>query len=93
MATKIQTTDSRTANLTFEDIPNGSMFTEKDFDKPYIKMPIFTLVDMAHRDNEEIMPHQEEEEEFNAIDLYGDPYWFDEDSEVESVNEIYVMIK
>jgi hypothetical protein len=31
------------------------MFTDKDFDRPYIKMPIFTLVDMAHRDNEEIM--------------------------------------
>jgi hypothetical protein len=93
MRTKIQTTDSRTANLTFEDIPNGSMFTEKDFDKPYIKMPIFTLVDMAHRYDEEIMPHQEEEEEFNAIDLYGDPYWFDEDSEVESVNEISITMK
>ena len=91
MATKIQTTDSRTANLTFEDIPNGSMFTEKEFDKPYIKMPIFTLVNMAHRYDEEIVP--QEEEEFNAIDLYGDPYWFDEDNEVESVNEIYITIK
>lgn len=93
MSTKISIADSRTTSLTFEDIPNGSMFTEKDFEKPYIKMPIFTLVDMAHRDNEEIMPHQEEEEEFNAIDLYGDPYWFDEDSEVESVNEISITMK
>jgi hypothetical protein len=91
MRTKIQTTDSRTANLTFEDIENGSMFTEKEFEKPYIKMPIFTLVDMAHRYDEEIVP--QEEEEFNAIDLYGDPYWFDEDSEVESVNEISITMK
>ena len=89
--TKIQTTDSRTANLTFEDIPNGSMFTEKDFGTPYIKMPIFTLVDIEHRDMEEIMPR--EEEEFNAIDLYGNSYWFDNDQEVESVNEIYITMK
>ena len=89
--TKIQTTDSRTANLTFEDIPTGSMFTDKDFDRPYIKMPIFTLVDIAHRDNEEIVP--QEEEEFNAIDLYGNSYWFDYDHEVESVNEIYITMK
>ena len=91
MATKIQTTDSRTANLTFEDIANGSMFTEKDYGKPYIKMPIFTLVDMAHRDNEEIAP--QDEEEFNAIDLYGNPYWFDEDNEVENINEMCITIK
>ena len=91
MTTKIQTTDSRTANLTFEDIHIGSMFTEKDYGKPYIKMPIFTLVDMAHRDNEEIVP--QEEEEFNAIDLYGDSYWFDYDSEVENINEIYITLK
>jgi hypothetical protein len=91
MRTKIQTTDSRTANLTFEDIPNGSMFTERDYDYPYIKMPIFTLVDMAHRDNEEIIP--QEEEEFNAINLYGTPYWFDYDHEVENVNEIYITMK
>lgn len=87
MITKIQTTDSRTANLTFEDISIGSMFTEK----PYIKMPIFTLVDMAHRDNEEIAP--QDEEEFNAIDLYGNTYWFDYDNEVENINEIYVTMK
>ena len=91
MITKIQTTDSRTTNLTFEDIANGSMFTEKDYGKPYIKMPIFTLVDVAHRDNEEIVP--QEEEEFNAVDLYGNSYWFDYDHEVESVNEIYVNLK
>ena len=91
MKTKIQTTDSRTANLTFEDIANGSMFTEKDFGTPYIKMPIFTLVDMEHRDNEEIMP--QEEEEFNAVDLYGNPYWFDYDNEVENINEIFITIK
>ena len=91
MATKIQTTDSRTANLTFEDVPNGSMFTDKDYDKPYIKMPIFTLVDMAHRYDEEIVP--QDEEEFNAVDLYGNPYWFDEDNEVESVNEISIIMK
>lgn len=89
--TKIQTSDLRTTNLTFEDIPNGSMFTDKDFDRPYIKMPIFTLVDMAHRDNEEIMPR--EEEEFNAIELNGMPHWFDYDQEVESVNEIYITMK
>ena len=88
--TKIQTTDSRTANLTFEDIPNGSMFTDKDFDRPYIKMPIFTLVNMAHRDNEEIMP---QEEEFNAVGLNGMPHWFDYDHEVESVNEIFITMK
>ena len=46
--TKIQTTDSRTANLTFEDISNGSMFTDKDFDRPYIKMPIFTYYQQNH---------------------------------------------
>ena len=88
--TKIQTTDSRTANLTFEDITNGSMFTEKEYEKPYIKMPIFTLVNMEYRDNEEIVS---QEEEFNAIDLYGDAYWFDYDHEVESVNEIYITMK
>lgn len=91
MRTKIQTTDSRTANLIFEGIANGSMFTEKDYEKPYIKMPIFTLVDMAHRDNEEIIP--QEEEEFNAVDLYGNSYWFDYDHEVENVNEIYITMK
>lgn len=89
--TKISTTDSRATNLTFEDIENGSMFTEKDFDKPYIKMPIFTIVNMEYRDNEEIVP--QEEEEFNAVDLYGDAYWFDYDCEVESVNEIYITMK
>ena len=88
--TKISTSDSRTANLTFEDIPNGAMFTEKDCGKPYIKMPIFTLVDMAHRDDEEIVP---QEEEFNAINLYGEPLWFDYDEEVESVNEIHITMK
>lgn len=91
MMTKIQTTDSRTANLTFEDIPNGSMFTEREYTKPYIKMPIFTIVNMEYRDNEEIVP--QEEEEFNAIDLYGDPYWFDYDHEVESINEISITMK
>ena len=89
--TKISTTDSRTANLTFEDISIGSMFTEKEYEKPYIKMPIFTLVNMEYRENEEIVP--QEEEEFNAVDLYGDPYWFDYDHEVESVNEIYITMK
>lgn len=88
--TKIQTTDSRTANLTFEDIPNGSMFTEKDFGNPYIKMSIFTLVDITHRDNEETIS---QEEEFNAVGLDGTPYWFDYDCEVESVNEIYITMK
>ena len=92
MITKIQTTDSRPATLTFEDIPNGSMFTEKDYEKPYIKMPIFTLVDMAHRyDEESIMP--QDEEEFNAVDLYGNQYWFDYDNEVENINEIYITMK
>ena len=89
--TKIQTTDSRTTNLTFEDIPNGSMFTEKDYEKPYIKMPIFTLVDMAYRDNEEIVP--QDEEEFNAIDLYGSSYWFSDDEEIEPIQEIEIIIK
>lgn len=89
--TKISTTDSRTANLTFEDISIGSMFTEKEYEKPYIKMPIFTLVNMEYRENEEIVP--QEEEEFNAVDLYGDPYWFDYDHEVESVNEISITMK
>ena len=89
--TKIQTTDSRTANLTFEDIANGSMFTDTECDRLYIKMPIFTLVDMAHRDNEEIAP--QEEEEFNAVGLNGMPHWFDYDHEVESVNEIYITMK
>ena len=89
--TKIQTTDSRTVNLTFEDISIGSMFTEKEYTKPYIKMPIFTIVNMEYRDNEEIVP--QEEEEFNAEDLYGAPYWFDYDHEVESVNEIYITMK
>ena len=91
MATQISTTDLRTTNLTFEDIPNGSMFTDKDFNCPYIKMPIFTLVDIANRDNEEITP--QEEEEFNAINLYGTPYWFDYDFEVESISEIHITIK
>lgn len=91
MATQILTNDERTTNLTFEDIANGSMFTEKDFGKPYIKMPIFTLVNMENRYNEEIVP--QEEEEFNAIDLYGDPYWFDEYNEVESINEISITMK
>ena len=89
--TKISTTDSRTANLTFEDISIGSMFTEKEYEKPYIKMPIFTLVNMEYRENEEIVP--QEEEEFNAVDLYGEPYWFAYDDEVESVNEIYITMK
>lgn len=91
MRTKIQTTDSRTANLTFEDIPNGSMFTEKEDGTPCIKMPIFTLVNEAYRYDEGIAP--QEAEEFNAIDLYGAPYWFDEDHEVESVNEIYITMR
>ena len=89
--TKISTTDSRTANLIFKDISNGSMFTEKECKKLFIKMPIFTLVDMAHRDNEEIV--SQEEEEFNAVDLYGNSYWFDYDHKVESVNEIYITMK
>lgn len=89
--TKIQTTDSRNANLTFEDVPNGSMFTDKDYDRLYIKMPIFGLVDMVRRDNDEII--LQEEEEFNAISLYGTPHWFDYDHEVESVNEIYITMK
>lgn len=89
--TKISTTDSRATNLTFEDISIGSMFTEKEYEKPYIKMPIFTIVNMEYRENEEIMP--QEEEEFNAVDLYGEPYWFDYDHEVESVNEIYITMK
>lgn len=91
MSTKIQTTDSRTTNLTFEDISNGSMFTDKDYDRPYIKMPIFTLVNMEYRENGEIAP--QEEEEFNAVDLYGNSYWFDYDHEVESINEIYITMK
>ena len=64
--------------------------TEKEYEKPYIKMPIFTLVNMEYRDNEEIVP---QEEEFNAIDLYGDPYWFDYDHEVENINEICITMK
>lgn len=91
MITKIQTTDLRTTNLTFEDIANGSMFTEKDYGKPYIKMSLFILVDIVHRDNEEIAP--QDEGEFNAVDLYGNPYWFEQDHEVENVNEIYVNLK
>jgi hypothetical protein len=48
---------------------------------------------MAHRyNNEEIIP-QEEEEEFNAVDLYGNPCWFDYDNEVENINEIFITIK
>ena len=89
--TKIVTSDLRTTNLTFEDIPNGSMFTDKDFDRPYIKMPIFTLVDVAHRYDEEIAP--QDEEEFNAVGLNGMPHWFDYDHEVESVNEISITMK
>jgi hypothetical protein len=66
------------------------MFTEEDSDHPYIKMPIFTLVDIAHRDNEETIS---QEEEFNAVELDGTPHWFDYDCEVESVNEIYITMK
>lgn len=90
--TKIQVSDLRTTNLTFEDIPNGSMFTSKDSNRPYIKMPIFTLVNMAHRYDEEIVS-QEEEEEFNAVGLNGMPHWFDSDCEIESIKEIYITMK
>lgn len=90
MKTKISTADLRNGNLIFENIPNGSMFTSQDFDTPFIKMPIFTLVVNEY---DAKVTSQEEEEEFNAVNLYGTPYWFDYDHEVESINEIHITMK
>ena len=88
--TKIRTTDSRNPNLIFEDIAIGSMFTDKDHETPFIKMPIFTMVNMEYS---EAKITSQEIEEYNAIDLYGTPHWFEYDHEVESVNEIHITIK
>ena len=81
---KMQTTDLRITNLHFEDIPIGEMFTQKGNQKLYIKIPIVALV----------IKVIEEEEEYNAIYLpTGELTWFDEDEEVESINEIYITMK
>ena len=89
MATKISTTDLRNYDTTFEDIAVGSMFTEPECTTPYIKMPIFQIVVPASID--EVV--SAEQEEYNAITLDGEPYWYDDSDEVTPIDNIAITIR
>lgn len=90
MTTKINTTDLRQNETTFEDIAVGSMFTEPECDTPYIKMPEFKIITPNVK---EIGPCADEDITYNTITLDGEPYWFDYGDEVTPIKEISITMK
>ena len=88
--TKIKTDDLRTTKNTFENISIGSMFTEPECSTPYLKVDIFKLVLPC---KEDISPIEDSDYTYNAITLDGEPYWFDEDDEVDPIDEISITMK
>ena len=91
MATKISTTDLRNTDIEFEDISNGTMFTRDDYSAPYIKMPIFYVLDEEEGDI--VALSEVEDNKFNAIDLYGDRYWFDPDDKIHPIEKLSITMK
>ena len=78
--TKIKTNDNRkNANPTFEDVKAGTMFTETNDDVIYIKTAV--------------LKNEEDNTTTNAIDLEGDTCWFNDDEEVQFIQEIEITIK
>lgn len=91
MATKISTTDLRNTDIEFEDVSNGTMFTTDGYPTPYIKMPIFYVLNEEESDI--IALSENEDNKFNAIDLCGEKYWFDEDSIIHPIEKISITMK
>jgi hypothetical protein len=91
MSTKISTTDLRNTDIEFEDISNGTMFTEDGYPTPYIKMPIFYVLDEEEGDI--VALSEVEDNKFNAIDLCGERYWFDPDSIIHPIEKISITMK
>ena len=80
MITKIQTTDNRkNINPTFKDVKKGAMFIENDCELIFIKTAV--------------LKNEENNTTTNAIDLEGDTCWFDDDEEVQFIQEIEIIIK
>ena len=93
MSTKISTQDLRNTNIEFEDINEGTMFTEKDDDDViYIKTPLIYNID-EEEDGDIVALNDVEEKKYNAISLGGGLYWFDPDEIIYPVNEISITIK
>lgn len=91
MATKISTTDLRNTDIEFEDISNGTMFTVDGYPTPYIKMPIFYVLNEEEGDI--VALSEVEDNKFNAIDLCGERYWFDEDNIIHPIEKISITMK
>lgn len=78
--TKIKTNDKRkNTNPTFEDVKEGAMFTEVDDERIYIKTAV--------------LKNEEYHTTTNALDLEGDTHWFDDDEEIQFIQEIEITIK
>ena len=91
MTTKISTTDLRKTAIEFEDIPNGTVFTEVNYSIPILKMPSFYVLDEEESDI--IVLSEDEDNKFNAIDLYGKMYWFDPDEIIHPIETISITMK
>ena len=78
--TQITTKDNRkNYNPTFEDIKEGTMFTEPQSEIIYIKTAV--------------LKNEENNTTTNALDIDGDTHWFDDYEEVEPIQEIEITIK
>ena len=91
MSTNISTTDLRSVEFEFKDISDGTMFTHDDCPIPYIKMPIFYILD--EEENDMVVLSKSENNKFNAIDLRGEKHWFNYDSRIHPIERISITMK
>lgn len=75
---KITVKDNRKiTNPIFEEIRQGTMFTEIDGDVIYIKTEILKKKDF----------------DANAVDLEGDTFWFPNDEKIKPIQEVEITIR
>ena len=91
MSTNIFTTDLRSIEFEFKDISSGTMFTHDGCSIPYIKMPIFYVLN--EEEKEVAILSKTNNNKFNAIDLRGERHWFDYDCRIHPIERISITMK
>ena len=93
MFTKIQVKDARESLNEFETLPIGAMFTEgDDWDYVYIKTQVFVVVGEEEINEDNIISQIDKDESYNAIDLRGEPYWFDYNHPITPIQNIAIEL-
>ena len=93
MLTEIQVKDARKPLNEFESLPIGAMFTEgDDGDYVYIKTRVFVVIGEEEINEDNIVSQIDKDESYNAIDLRGEPYWFDYDNPITPIKNITIEL-